>query len=824
MRLRKALTALIFFMAITVAAGSILATTGYRVVDVQVEGHKRASESLILGVSSIARGEPLTPTIVAETIRRLYGLKIFSDVAIEAEEVTGGVKVHIVVTELPKLTSLRFTGNKKIKDKDFLAKLSLGVGGYVSPFLVHSRKTEIEEMYAEKGYFRALVEPELLYNADSTDAVLNYNINERSKVKVEKVVLSGNERVENGKVIGKMRNRKRGFLRSSDFAQDKYEEDHEKLISAFHDLGHIDAYLISDSMVIDTGRNRMTIFLEVYEGPRYYFGETEFGGNEELPTPAIERAMKFKTGDVFEESKFDKSMEEIYGAYYDIGHLHPHLMPERTTRADSIIDIHLDITEGLKSHVKFINIVGNTKTKEKIIRREISMLPGEVFNRAKLIRSVRDVMALNYFSNANPIPIDLPSGDVDLEFQIEEKQTGQVMAGVGYNGQDGMVGNVGMGIPNFRGNGQDVSFQVDFGSRRNSVSVSFTEPWMFGRPTLLGLSAYMTNRRWFSDYTEGRQGGSVRLGRRLRWPDNYFRLFASYRLERNRFFDFQDSYRNESSYKSSYYYDAQDGGTNADAYLGGKVYGPYPGSLYRFGEKWMTSSSVSFTVSRDSRNLPQFATSGSSISYTFENTGGPLGGHWNYQKHSISMAKFIPLIWNFTLAAKLEYGVVASTAGDDRILISDRYNPGGTAYDGIIRGYEDGSLTPDSMVNQSDTVYFYTDGARFVNVDPPDDTVFSSFRTRVRGKYMLVGNLELQLPIMAQQIYGLAFFDAGSSWLHRTDIKPVTGLYRSWGLGFRILIPGMGTLGFDFGYPLDDPPDGSGRAWKPHFQIGTTFR
>ncbi len=819
----RARTALLIVLPILFLGQAIHAQQQFNVVSVEVEGNRIATKSLILGVASIDEGMSLTPTVITETIRRLYGLGLFSDVRIEAEPVVGGLKVFIVVKELPKLSNLGFDGNKKIKTKDLKEEVALAEGVHISPYLISEKKNQIAEMYAEKGYFQADIKPEVSYLDDSTLASLKYHIDEKSKVKVEKVVLSGNVCVKDNDVIKKMRNRKRGFLRSSDFAQDKYDEDLEKVIDEFHRRGYIDAYLVSDSIWIDSTRNRMTIFLEVYEGPRYYFGSVQFSSNERLSVDLLSRLLEFEEGQVFDAEKYDQTLEGIYSAYYEVGHLHIRVADIRTTRADSIVDINYDILEGLPSHVNLVKIVGNYKTKEKVIRREISTFPGQVFNQSLAIRSVRDVMALNYFERVVPTPISLPNGDIDLEYEVVEKRTGQIMAGAGYNSQDKLVGNVGLGIPNFRGNGQNVAFSIDFGRRRNSFSLSFTEPWVFGRPTLLGVSIYTVNQRWFEDYTEGRQGGSIRLGRRLRWPDNYFRIYGSYVLERHRFFEFDDYFVHQNSYKSSYRFAGSVGGINVNVPLGEKQHGPYPGSIINYDEEWLTSSRFAINIRRDSRNLPEFATSGSIFSYTFENTGGLLGGFWHYQKHSIEMAKFIPLVWKFALAAKVQYGVVTSPSGDDHILVTDRFTPGGTDFDGVVRGYDGGSLTPDSMVTASDSTIYYSNPQAVIGVDPPDSVVVSPFRTRVRGKYMLTTNLELQFPFVEGQIYGLAFFDAGNSWLHRRDIKPLTGLYRGAGLGFRIQIPGLGTFGFDFGYALDDFRE-EGKGWKPHFQYGTTFR
>ncbi len=820
----RARTALATALALVMLATTLSAQARYRVVAIEVEGNRNAAKPMVMGVSSIKVGDDLSPTAIAETIRRLYGLGFFRDVRVEAEEVPGGVKVYIVLDELPKLTALTYSGNKQIKKTDLDEALRIGVGGYISPYLIQEKKSKIEQLYADKGYFRAVADPVLTYSDDSTAAALEFRITEKSKVKVEKVIVSGNSRVKSGDLIGKMRNRSRGFLRTSDFAREKYDEDLRKIIEEYQRQGFVDAHLVSDSIAIDSTRNRMTIHLQVYEGPRYYFGEVSVSGSDRLPGDVLKKLVKFKAGDAFNAEKYDRSLNELHTAYWDVGHLHAQINDVRTTRQDSIIDVSYEITEGLPFHVNMVHIVGNTKTKDRVIRREISMLPGQIYNQALLIRSVRDVMALNYFENAVPTPLTLPSGDVDIEFAVTEKRTGEVMAGAGYNSQDKLVGNAGIGIPNFRGLGQNLSFNIEFGNNRNSFSLSFTEPWLFGRPTLLGLSLFTINRNWFDEYTEGRKGGSIRLGRRLTWPDNYFRLFASYSLERTRYFDFSDDYEAESSYKTYYYYDDPgDTDSRLDKLLDQDYHGPYPGSIVSYGEKWQTGSRLSITLKRDSRNLPQFATSGSILSYTFENTGGLLGGFWHYQKHDIELAKFFPLFWKFSLGARVNYAMVTSPSGDDHIQVTDRFTPGGTDYDGNVRGYDGGSLTPDTVVTASDTTYLYNDANIIPGVDPPDDTLYTSFTTRVRGKYMLVTNLELQFPIVERQIYGMLFFDAGNSWLHSSAIKPITGLYKGVGLGFRVVIPGIGTLGFDFGYALDDH-DGSGRGWKPHFQIGSAFK
>jgi len=750
----------------------------YRVADIQVAGNVHASEMTVKNVAALRIGSELTGTMLQDAVKNLYAKGIFKDIVIDVEQTTAGLVVIIRVTEYPQLTEISFKGNKKISEKDLKELIRLASGGYISDYLLVQSKTKIEDEYKSKGYYLAEVTPKLEYAADSTSAKLVYDINEYDKVKVQRVELTGTKQLKAKNLIKKMSNRKRGFLRSSDFKQEKYPEDKEKIIAYCKKLGYIDAYVVSDSFTVDTAANRMTIYIEVYEGPRYYFGNVAFSGNEIYDSETLHKALTFSAGEIFNEEKSEESIGELYGAYHEKGYLHARILDNRSTR-DSTIDVLYEVTEGLPSQVKLIDVVGNTKTKEKVIRRELMIRPGQTFRRSALMRSLRDVMQLNYFSDVVPDVRDLPSGDVDLIIKVKEKPTGQVSAGAGYSGQDKLVGTFGLGIPNFRGNGQDMSINVDFGARRNSISLGFTEPWFMGTPTSVGGDAYNLNRRWYDDFTEGRRGGAIRLGRRLKWPDNYFRLFWRYRLEDVRYYDFSDLYR------------LQNGDTVVTS-NGGGIYIPDDNSLQVYNGRWLRTSATALTIERDSRDLPMFATNGSRISYTIEYAGGFLGGEWDYFKHLFTAQRFVPLKYGMALVGKIRFGYI-SASDNSRIPYSERFTPGGTDPDGIIRGYPDASLSPRNA-----------NGAL------------------LGGMSEAIYNLELQIPILKNQLYAMAFADAGTSWISKSRIRLLSDLYRGAGFGFRLVVPGVGVIGFDFGYSFDQA-FGEKPGWRPHFQIGQEF-
>ena len=774
MLISRLLPVAVWAAVVLLMCGGVQAQT-YRVVDIRVSGNTRSSEQMIRNTAALTMGSELTGTELQDAVKNLYAKGIFRDIAIDLDPVSGGVIVTIKVSEYPKLSALAFKGNKKISEKDLKELLHLAPGGYVSDNLVAKAKSQIETEYMGKGYFLAEAHPELLYNADSSEAQLNFDIKEYDKVKVEKVVLTGAQKLKASDLIGQMSNRKKGFLRSSDFKKEKFEEDKDKIIALCTKRGFVDAHIVSDSFVVDTARNRMTIYIDMYEGPKYYFGTTAFSGNSIISAERLHKVLKYAPGAVFDQEQYDESMSELYGAYQEEGYLRVRIMDTRQT-LDSTINFTYDIVEGLPSQIRLVEISGNTKTKDKVIRREMMVRPGQTFRRSVLLRSLRDVMQLNFFTNVVPDVRDLPSGDIDLIVKVEEKATGQVSAGAGYSGQDKLVGNFGLGIPNFRGMGQNVSLNVDFGSRRNSISLGFTEPWFFGTPTLVGGDIYNLNRRWYDDFTEGRRGAALRLGRRLRWPDTYTRLYWRYRLEDVRYFDFSDLYRQ------------QNGDSVIVNHDGATTYIPYQSSLINYGQDWLRTSAMSITVERDNRDLPIFATSGMKISYTGELAGGILGGSWKYFKHLFTVDKYVPLTWGMALVGRAKFGYVSARNNED-IPYAERFAPGGVDYDGTVRGYPDASLSPRSASG-----------------------------SLLGGMSEAVYNLELQAPVMKNQMYLIAFADAGRSWQSRDEIKLFSNMYRGVGVGFRMVVPGVGVIGFDFGNALDKAP-GEKKGWRAHFQV-----
>jgi outer membrane protein insertion porin family len=757
---------------------------------VTIEGNTAADERLIRSVSGLQEGGRLTTTTIPDAVRRIYGLGLFADVVISATDDPNDADVTISLDEFPRLRAFSFEDNKKVDDKELEELTNLRQGQVIGAFQIVESRRKIKAHYRDEGYYLAEVEAETT-SEDSTGAVdLVFRIREKNKVMVREVTFEGNTQFEDSELRGKMDNKPRGFFKSvfggGNFNKSKYAADKDKIIEFYHKKGFLDFVIHSDTVIVTEDNEAVSIHMVVEEGTQYYFGETTIDGNELLSDERLLQLLKYKEGRVFNQEKFDESLGELYAAYMEEGYLYARVTDQIKTQ-DSTVSILLEISEGIPAHVRRVTVVGNSKTKDKVIRRELAIFPGQTLRRSALIRSIRNVMALNYFANVEPDYNILPDGDVDLNFIVEEKPTNQFQVGGGYSAQDKFVGTVSLGWPNLLGNGQSLNLMLDFGSRRQSYQVNFTEPWFMNTPTTVGFDVFRTNRTWdesqisgTSDYVEERSGLGLQLGKRLNWPDDYFRVYWNYGLENVSYTDF------------------------SSAYLDSSANDPYALNLIDWPQ---ITSSMSFIIARDSRDLPEFATRGSRAVYRVEFGGGLLGGKWDYMKNTLEYAYFHPLFWKFALAPKFKIGAIQGGAGISDLPHSERFYAGGVQSDGIIRGYDDGSIYTTIPESPRD-------------VGPFDYTTSGPGTLSVRGRAITTMNLEITTPLVAQQIYSILFFDAGNVWARPTTMRPFSDMYTSVGFGLRISIPGMGMMGFDFGWPFRG--DEKGKV-KPHFQFGSQF-
>ena len=740
-----------------------------KILGLSVEGQKTADANIIKINSGLSVGKKVTSDDIQKAVKNLWNLNIFSDIEVIVDrELADGVYLTISVKEYPRLEKIELEGNKKLKKDDIEKELNFYRGQVLSDRDILKAKRKLQDLYKDKGYLLANIETTTFDSEKEGRVILRFKIKENNKVQIEDINFFGNESFSDGKLRKQMKETKEDrWWRSADFDQEKYEEDKKKVLEFYANHGFRDAEVTKDSIYYDDRKKDIFIDITINEGLRYYFGEITWDGNEIFPKERLISLLDFAEGDVYSLEKVQKAVVEKLGTlYYNNGYIWVIINPKETPVGKDTVDLHFMVNEGSLAKVNKIHIDGNTKTKEKVIRRELKIAPGQTFSKAALERSQREVWVLNYFSDVQIDYWPVQDDKIDLKFSVEEKSTDLANMSAGWSERDKLIGSVGVAMNNLFGRGQQFSFDWNFGRYYRSFQIGFTEPWLFDTPTLAGFSFYDTKRTGviYYGYNQRSIGGSFRIGRRFRWPDNFFRGDWIYKIDRSELSDFSDLLIEYN-----------------------------PNNI--INEEWpLIQSSITQIISRNSLNRPEFPTQGSEFSVSTEVAGGPLGGNVDFHKHILQVGMFTPLFWNTVLYSSASGGFINGFRNDSKIPYLEYFFMGGEGMSRSIplRGYED-----------------------------PLSGVATSEGGRVMFKY----SLEFRVPIIPNPtMFGILFTEAGNTWLSLGETDPFD-LRRSVGAGARIYMPMIGIIGFDYAYGFDNI-DSSGRrygAWKPHFVFGRSF-
>ncbi len=760
----------------------------YKILGISVEGNSLAEPSAVIANTGLRIGDDITVPgdQVGQAIKKLWQLKIFSDVQIAVDRKVGdGVYVVVKVTELPRYEETTISGNDEISTDNIMKKINFVRGQVVAPQDLNKIQKEIQKLYEADGYMlvdvRVSTEP---LDTNKNRVNLIFKIDEGQEVKVRNIYFSGNKAFEDGDLKGTMKEiaeaRWWKIFSSHKFDRKKYDEDKKLIVQFYKKNGYRDASIVGDSIWYSDDKRDMNIRIAVHEGAQYKIRSIAWEGNTIYSDTVLNEQLGMKPGDVYNQEKFEQNLRgnesqtDVASLYLNNGFLAFNLEPEETRVAEDSVDIRVKVYERNKFVIGQVNIKGNTKTYDKVIRRELYTKPGDYFNRAAIIRSIRQLSVLNYFNPEKITPDTYvhPDGNtVDLTYSVEEKSSDNINASVGYSGAFGVTGALGFTINNFSiseplsgGAGQILNFEWQFGteSRYRTFTIGFTEPWLFDTPTTLGVSLFDT--KYSFNYNSQRTGGSVRIGRRFRWPDDYFR--------------------------GDWIVNAQ------------RVEEDYPS--FGIGLSKFTQMSLTQVISRNSIDNPIFPSYGSNFSLSLQMSGGPvLPGNVNFHKWNLQSEWYVPLFNSsrVTLYLNSEFGYIGEFADNAEIPFNDRFYMGGTGLGYIattpLRGYEDQSVGPRNANGQ----------------------IFGG-----RAMTKQTAELRLALAINPIPIYILGFLEGGNVW-ETWKKADFTDLKRSAGFGARIQVNPIGLIGFDYGFGFDDvlPRDGNPDGWKFHFVFGRGF-
>jgi outer membrane protein insertion porin family len=820
---------LVFFILIFSTAIISQQRTTYKILGVSVDGNKSSDVNTIIVSSGLKVGDeiqvPGDKTINA--IKNLWALNIFSDVQILIDkQLSDGVFLIIKVKEYPRLEKVVIVGNDEIDSDDIEKKITFLRGSILKPQDVAKLIQRINGLYEEDGYFTTEIkaiyykyfnadtigdkifvrwqntvdladEYEVEYNASegkSSDLItkikerllLKIDIQEGDVAKVREITFENNKAFDDGDLKSQMDEISEAkwwkFWGGGKFDPKKYKKDKELIINFYKKNGYRDAEIVSDSLVYSNNMEDLKIIMDVYEGPQYKIRNINWEGNTVYPASALNERLDFASGDVYDLEKFEQNLRgnekqsDVSALYLDNGYLTFNLQTKETKVAEDSIDIAIRIEEKNQFKIGRVDIFGNDKTKEKVIRRELYSIPGDYFNRGLLFRSVQNLANLQYFNveqlyGPEGITTKLSSDStVDIGFKVEEKSSDYLNASVGYSGSFGFSGAIGVTLTNFSiaepfrlGGGQVLSFNWQFGvgSLYRTFTLGFTEPWMFDTPTSVGAELFDTRQQYVYDLRQS--GATIRVGRRLKWPDDFFYVQGRVKYQYNNVIEGQGYYR--------------EGKSNQFA--------------------------VGALISRKNIDNPIFPSTGSSLQLDVELSGGPaLPGNVDYLKIGFT-SEWYRRLFN---SNRLTLYTIANVGYIDEIVPGTNIQPFEFFYMGgngliiattSLRGYDDRTVGPKN---------------------PATGQV-------VGGRVMAKFGAEFRVAVTLEPIplYLLMFAEAGNVFenFQKTDIFD---LRRSVGFGARILINPIGLIGFDLGYGFDRKiTDGQDPSWLFHFQFGKGF-
>ena len=519
---------------------------------VNVEGNTTTSDKMIKYSAGLRDGTEIQRSDISTAITRLWDLGLFDDVNIVLNnESQYGVEITIKVSESPILNQVLFDG-MTVREARFKEKIELKSGQRIKPNSLEKASRKITEMYKGRwvfqcrGYSNSRRSPGYNCSCRFCKRCFIY-IKENKKYRLKNVVFEGNNSFSDRKLRKELTNtkqRKWWTFWVKSFDPKTFNEDKETLLAFYQNEGHRDFRVLSDTLLIDEENSALTLQINVEEGPKYYFRKFTFEGNQIAEENDLKRLLGLQEGDMFSKEQFDKSVfETMMSIYQDKGYIFSNVSPEVVPFGTDSLDVKFVFNEGNKVFVENIFVSGNEKTRENVIRRELKLYPGDVFSRSKLMRSQRDIWILNYFDNVIPDVTPISDDKVNLDFVVEEKKSTQrINANLGFTGEYGITGGAGVEFDNFRGKGQKLNIGASTGtnfsvyttqepSKYKSLNISFQDPMINDSPYLVGASIFYsfrgssTNYYFPLDFTVG--GAVASFGRRLEWPDDFFRVMWS---------------------------------------------------------------------------------------------------------------------------------------------------------------------------------------------------------------------------------------------------------------------------------------------------------
>jgi len=762
-------------------------------IEVATRGIKVVDRDFVLANLSVSAGSEANQQAIARDIKTLMATGRFSFIDTELKETKagGGYTLTYIVSLKPKLEKpITVTGAKEMGEKKIRTWLELEIGDYVDDGMLNIQKNKVLDEYHKRYYNDVKVTWQIDVNETTGFATVNVNVDEGQRASLHKATFEGNTYVPPSRwkrfVAGLSHQKsisdqsvppddlqeavrphlwhifsfitKRGVYNPDDL-----ESDRMALQTLYQNRGYLDARIGTPEVSLYAPR-KLTANFPISEGSQYRIGNISIRGATLFPESNLWGVVTIKTGDIAALDAINRAAAALSDYYQSRGYIRTTVRPQINPRLkDPIVDIQFDITESSLIHIGYIDIRGNTRTKDIVIRRELQVYPGEIYNQVQVKRGERILQNLGFFSKVASYPRETidPAKD-DLVYEVEESRTGQFSIGAGYSSDDELSGFVEMSQSNFdlfnwpyfTGDGQKLRLRAQYGNETENYLLSFVEPWFLGRKLSLGVDFYDSKLSNLSDYySQQRLGSAVTIGKPLKWPF-FHRGELRYSLERITIFDV--------STNATEMIQNEEGGRNV--------------------------STLKPTLIHDTRNNVFVPTHGNKTTLAARLSGGPLGFDTDVYGFEGETTSYFPMIFDHVLSLRVWAETVQEYGDDDDVHLFDRLFLGGAR---DLRGFKYRYVAP------------YQDG------DP------------IGGKTAGLGALEYTVPIYPNLIRVAGFYDIGNVWLDSFDFN-VLKYCSDIGLGLRLDVPGF-PIRIDYAWPLEINGDVQRTSARFNFWLGYGF-
>lgn len=738
---------------------------GKTITAVSVKNNRAVSSETILSKIRTKVGDKFAQEVLNEDLKKLYATQYFNDVSIDVSDREGGAAVTFIVEEKSVIEDIDFKGNTAFRAQKLKSAMKSKANEMLNLALIAQDISDMKSTYIKKGYPSVDIKYTIDLNKEANKAVVHIVIQENSRVKVTKVDVLGNKAVKTG-AIRKMLGTKPAWLFNQGvFQDDVLQDDVEKIKAIYDDLGYLDAK-VAPKLDYSADGKEIKITFNIEEGKVYLVGDITIKGNLVLPEKDIRSKIKMASGKPFSGRLLRDDVVAVRQYYYQYGYMNAVVDVERNlNQSTGRIDVAYNIDPKEIVYVGKIEIRGNLKTKDVVVRRELKIYPGERFNGDKLRRSKERIYNLGFFEN---VGFDTEQTEVpnvqNLVVNVKESKTGEFSFGGGYSSVDLLIGFAEitqrnfdiLNWPYFTGGGQNLSIRAEMGMVRNNFNISWTDPWICGFPYLFGFDAYDTTHLQNTDvgwaYDENRLGGDLKLGKEI---TDTLRADASYRLEQIKI---SNIIANASPDFTS------EEGTNYISSLTGEATWDTRDNIFNPAKGWMVNGLM-------------------------EDAGGFLGGDKNFLRGTFAVSYYHTFLEKFVLEAKARGGLVWPYGNSSEVPIYERFYAGGM---NTVRGYKERSVGPRDPGNN----------------EP------------IGGEAIAVGNLEMTFPLYENVLKGAVFYDIGNVW-RRTSEFFDGNMKAGVGLGVRVKTP-VGPVKVDYGFPLSSNHDDS-KTGQFYFSMSRGF-